>query len=263
MNAATLFIPHGGGPLPLLDEPGHLGMNRFLRAYPESRPRPEAIVVVSAHWEAEPVSITAAAQPELLFDYYGFPPETYAYRYPAPGLPVLAERMHAMLADAGIEARLDHERGFDHGMFVPLMLMYPAADIPCVQLSLGASLDPAEHIGVGRALAGLKDEALLFLGSGFSFHNLREIMGKRDAEPDARNQAFESWLAQTMSDRELPESEREARLVGWESAPHARYCHPHEEHLLPLHSCYGFAGGPAKTVFQEPVAGFVASAYEW
>ncbi len=263
MSAVTLFIPHGGGPLPLLDDPGHLGMNRFLRTYPESIKRPEAIVVVSAHWEAEVVSITASPRPELIFDYYGFPPETYEYRYPAPGLPALAERMHAMLADAGVEACLDHERGFDHGMFVPLMLMYPEADIPVVQLSLTSDLDPAAHVAIGRALGGLKDEPLLFLGSGFSFHNLREIMGKRDAAADARNQAFEAWLADTMSDGDLPENEREARLLDWAAAPHARYCHPREEHLLPLHTCYGFAGRAAKTVFQEPVVGFVASAYEW
>ncbi len=263
MSAVTLFIPHGGGPLPLLDEPGHLGMNRFLRAWPQSIKRPETIVVVSAHWEAEQVSITASPRPELIFDYYGFPPETYEYRYPAPGRPALAQRMHDLLDAAGIETRLEQERGFDHGMFVPLMLMYPEADIPCVQLSLTADLDPAAHIAVGRALAELKDESLLFLGSGFSFHNLREIMSKRDSAVDSRNRAFEDWLAHTMSDPDLPESEREARLVAWEAAPHARYCHPREEHLLPLHSCYGFAGGPAQTVFQEEVAGFVASAYEW
>ncbi len=263
MSAVTLFIPHGGGPLPLLDDPGHLGMNRFLRAWPQSIKRPEAIIVVSAHWETEVVSITASPRPELIFDYYGFPPETYEYRYAAPGLPPLAERMHAMLTEAGIEARLDHERGFDHGVFVPLMQMYPEADIPCIQLSLTSDLAPAAHIAVGRALNSLQNEPLLVLGSGFSFHNLREIMGKNDTAPDARNQAFEDWLAETMTDGELPEKEREARLVAWGSAPHARYCHPREEHLLPLHSCYGFAGGPAKTVFQEAVAGFVASAYEW
>ena len=218
---------------------------------------------VGAHWEEPVVSITAASRPELIYDYYGFPPETYEYRYPAPGHPALAERMRAMLENAGIEARLDRERGFDHGLFVPLLLMYPDADIPCIQLSLAASLDPALHIETGRALAGLNDEPLLFLGSGFSFHNLRELMGKKDASIDPRNQAFETWLGETMSAAQLSDDEREARLLGWESAPHARYCHPREEHLLPLHTCFGFAGGAAKTLFQQPVAGFIASAYEW
>ncbi len=262
-GATTLFIPHGGGPLPLLDEPGHLAMNRFLRAYPQSIAAPEAIVVVSAHWETPVVSITAAPQPELIYDYYGFPAETYEYRYPAPGNPALATRLFELLEDAGIEARLDYERGFDHGLFVPLMLMYPAAGIPCIQLSLETNLDPERHIAIGRALAGLKQESLLFLGSGFSFHNLQAIMGKRDDSSDPRNQAFEAWLETTMSAGGLPERERESRLLAWESAPHARYCHPREEHLLPLLTCYGFAGGAATTVFKEPVAGFLASAYEW
>ncbi len=122
-RAVILYIPHGGGPLPLLEEPGHLSMNRFLRAWPRTRRRPQAIVVISAHWEAPTVSITAAAEPQLLFDYYGFPAETYDYEYPAPGQPQLAAELHDMLQAAGIEARLEHERGFDHGLFVPLMLM--------------------------------------------------------------------------------------------------------------------------------------------
>ena len=262
-RATALFIPHGGGPLPLLQDPGHAGMNRFLRAWPASIERPQAIVVVSAHWEEAVVSITAAPAPGLLFDYYGFPPETYEYRYPAPGNPGLAERMQEMLTQSGIETRLEHERGFDHGLFVPLMLMYPEADIPCLQVSLDASLDPAVHVRIGQALAGLRAENLLLLGSGFSFHNMQALMSKNDDSIDPRNQAFESWLAETLSDAELDEGERERRLIGWLQAPHARYCHPREEHLLPLQVCYGFARGVAKTVFQQPVAGFIASAYEW
>ncbi|MDH3763915.1 MAG: dioxygenase [Gammaproteobacteria bacterium] len=262
-SAVSLFIPHGGGPLPLLGDPGHAGMNRFLKAWPASIAKPEAIVVISAHWEAPMVSITASAEPELLFDYSGFPPETYDYRYPAPGHPGLAQRLHGLLRQSGIEASLDHQRGYDHGLFVPLMLMYPEARIPCVQVSLAASLDAAEHIRIGNAMAGLKRENLLFLGSGFSFHNMQAFMRKRDDLIDPRNRQFESWLAQTCSDPDLDEAERERRLAEWEQAPHARYCHPREEHLLPLQVCYGVGQGPAKTVFQDPVAGFIASAYQW
>ena len=262
-RGSVLFIPHGGGPLPLLEEPGHAGMNRFLRAWPERIERPDAIVVISAHWEAPVVSITASPAPDLLFDYYGFPPQTYDYEYPAPGKPELAARIHELLTRAGIDAHLDEARGFDHGMFVPLMLMYPQADIPCVQVSLLASLDAAEHLRIGRALTTLTQENLLLLGSGFSFHNLQVMMSKRDDSIDPRNQAFEGWLAETLSGPDLDEHERERRLVHWLEAPHARYCHPREEHLLPLQVCYGVAERAAAVVFQEPVAGFVASAYEW
>ena len=261
--SSVLFIPHGGGPLPLMEDPGHASMNDFLRDFPASLPRPEAIVVISAHWESEVIGITGAAQPPLLFDYYGFPPETYEYRYPAPGHPALAARIAELLAAGGIEARIDDERGLDHGVFVPLMLMYPAADIPCLQVSLSASLDAAEHVRIGRTLAALRSDNILVLGSGFSFHNLKAIFAGGASGDDAANLAFEAWLAETCSGSGIDEAERERRLVEWEQAPHARYCHPREEHLLPLQVCYGIAGGPARTVFQDAIGGFVASAYLW
>jgi len=225
--------------------------------------KPEAIVVISAHWEETVIAITAAPAPELLFDYYGFPAETYEYQYPARGHPELAERVQGLLQRAGIDSRLDHQRGFDHGMFVPLMLMYPEADIPCIQVSLGASLDAAEHVSIGRALSALKTENLLVLGSGLSFHNMKALISKRDDSIDPRNQEFENWLAETCSAPDLSATEREQRLIDWESAPHARYCHPREEHLLPLHVCFGAGQGHARRVFHETVAGFIASAYQW
>ena len=262
-RATILYFPHGGGPLPLLDEPRHAAMNAFLRGFSRTLERPDAIVVVSAHWEETVVSVTAGRSPPMIFDYYGFPAETYEYSYPAPGYPELASRVHRALGEAGIESRLDTERGFDHGLFVPLMLMYPAADIPCIQISLHAGLDAAQHIRIGRALAALGDENLLILGSGFSFHNLRELMSHSGEGVDTRNQAFEDWLAQALTDESLEESERERRLTDWVEAPNARFCHPREEHLLPLHVCYGIAGGPAVCAFREPVLGFLASAYRW
>lgn len=262
-NATILFIPHGGGPLPLLNEPGHVNMNRFLRSYPETITKPDAIIIISAHWDEPVIAITAAPSPPLLFDYHGFPAETYEYRYPAPGNPELAGRVQSLLQQAGIDCSLDQQRGFDHGMFVPLMLMYPEADIPCIQVSLAASLDAAEHVRIGKALAKLKTENLLFLGSGFSFHNMEALMSKQDDSIDQRNREFETWLAQTCSDPGLAETEREQRLISWESAPHARYCHPREEHLLPLQVCYGIGQSAAITVFQDKVAGFIASAYQW
>ena len=262
-KATIVFVPHGGGPLPLLNDPGHAAMNRFLRAFPDTIARPAAIIVISAHWEEPVISITAASSPQLLFDYGGFPAETYAYEYPAPGHPELAGRVRSLLQADGIDARLNHQRGFDHGMFVPLMMMYPEADIPCIQVSLSTSLDAAEHVRIGQALGELKKEDLLVLGSGFSFHNMQALMSKRDDAIDQRNREFETWLEQTCSDTDMTEVDREARLVGWEQAPHARYCHPREEHLLPLQVCYGIGQSAATTVFQEPVSGFIASAYQW
>lgn len=262
-QATILFIPHGGGPLPLLNDPTHADLNRFLRDYPASIDRPDAIIVVSAHWEESEVAVTSAAAPPMLFDYFGFPPEAYEYRYAAPGQPQLAGRVHDCLQKAGIESRLDDERGFDHGLFVPLMLMYPEADIPCIQISLSASLDAALHLRIGKALTVLKQDKLLVLGSGFSFHNMQALTSKRDDRIDPRNLAFEDWLAQTCTDTSLPEAQREQRLADWQSAPHARYCHPREEHLLPLQVCYGIGQAPARQVFRQPVARFISSAFEW
>ena len=263
MNANILYIPHGGGALPLLDEAGHGAMNGFLRGFAATIARPDAIVVISAHWEEPVITITAGKTPQMYFDYFNFPPQAYQYQYPAPGDPQLAERIQGVLQQASIESKLDYERGYDHGLFIPLMMMYPDADIPCVQVSLSNSLDAGLHVQIGKALAALKSEKLLILGSGFSFHNMQAFMSKSDNSPDQRNQAFEAWLAQTCSDSSIDEPEREARLVDWQQAPHALYCHPREEHLLPLQVCYGVGQSVAKTVFQDKVSGFLVSAYQW
>jgi 4,5-DOPA dioxygenase extradiol len=262
-TATTVFIPHGGGPLPLMNDPGSISLADFLRQYPATIPRPDAIIIVSAHWEEEVIRITSAASPELLFDYYNFPPETYEYRYPAPGDPELATRMQALLKQSNIDSKLDPDRGFDHGVFVPLLLMYPQADIPCVQISLASNLDAALHIQIGQALSGLKDENLLVLGSGFSFHNMQAFMNKRDDSIDLKNQEFDAWLQQACVDPNLSESERFTLLSDWQSAPHADYCHSRGEHLIPLHVCYGFGQGPARTVFQDTVSGFIVTGYQW
>ena len=262
-QASIIYIPHGGGPLPLIDEAGNRNMNAYLRSIPQSIEKPDSIIVFSAHWEEPVVSITSKPSPGLLFDYYGFPPETYQYQYPAPGHPRLAERAAALLREAGIEVRLDAERDLDHGVFIPLMLMYPQADIPCIQISLCNSLDAAFHIKLGSALSSLKAENLLVIGSGFSFHNMRVLMRPQTAD-DPQNLAFEQWLAQTCSDRGLSETERAKRLTHWEQAPGARHCHPREEHLLPLQVCYGMAGGPARVDYQKPTVDYiVSSAYRW
>jgi len=249
--------------MPLLGEQGYERMNPFLRQLPSTIHIPEAIVVISAHWEEPVVSITAHKNPPMLYDYSGFPAESYSFQYPAPGSPDLAGRIQSMLELAGIPARLDYQRGFDHGLFIPLLLMYPAADIPCIQVSLSSTLDSAFHVALGQALAPMKKQNLLFLGSGFSFHNMRAMRGGQDELTGEKNRLFEGWLVQTCSDPGLDIRERERRLVDWQQAPYARYCHPREEHLLPLQVCFGVAGAPATTVFQDDVSGFIVSAYQW
>ena len=198
-----------------------------------------------------------------MYDYYGFPAASYRIQYPAPGAPALAKKIYALLRSAGIVARLDERRGFDHGLFVPLKIMYPEAEIPCVQLSLLASLDPQAHIALGKALAPLRNEDVLIVGSGFSFHNLRAFFAGPSGTPDQRNEAFNEWLVATCTGERLSVGEREERLVAWEAAPHARYCHPREEHLLPLHVCFGMAQVKARLVFDQEVMGKKACAFLW
>lgn len=258
-----LYLSHGGGPLPLLGDPGHQSLVNFIREVTPTLARPSAILVISAHWEADCPTITSGAFPSLIYDYYGFPKESYEFKYPAPGSPALAEKVSNLLVKAGIEAKLDDKRGFDHGLFVPLKLMYPEANIPCVQLSLVNSLNPGAHIKIGKALVDLREENVLIIGSGFSFHNIKEFFARSTIENQDKNLAFERWLIDTCSSSQYSEEEREQRLIHWDNAPAARYCHPREEHLLPLHVCYGLAGMPAKKVFEMEILGKMASAYLW
>jgi aromatic ring-opening dioxygenase catalytic subunit (LigB family) len=238
----AVYIPHGGGPWPFVDvgfgEPDSLARLaahlRGLRGVPEAPPR--AVLVVSAHWEEGVPTVTTAERPPLLFDYYGFPPAAYELTWPAPGSPWLAERTRALLDAAGIASAEAPARGFDHGTFVPLKLAYPDAEVPTVQLSLKAGLDPASHLAMGRALSPLRDEGVFVVGSGMSYHNMRGF-GRREALPASA--AFDAWLGETVA---LPRERRDARLVAWASAPSAREVHPREEHLLPLMVVAGAAG---------------------
>lgn len=259
----VLFISHGGGPLPLLGDPGHEELVARLQGIAANLARPSAILVVSAHWEATEATVTAAERPALIYDYNGFPPEAYEIQYPCPGEPKLASRVHRALHQAGHPVRLDAERGLDHGVFVPLKLMYPAADIPVVQLSLLDSLDAGTHLALGRALRALDDENLLVIGSGFSFHNLPAFFAPSTPKTEAANMAFEDWLAETCCDQALSEAEREERLLHWEQAPHARFCHPREEHLLPLHVCYGLAAGPSQERIGTTILGKQSGMFLW
>ena len=259
----ALFLSHGGGPLPLLGDPAHVEMVQSLESIAAAIDRPEAIIVISAHWEERVATISSAAKPEIIYDYYGFPPESYEIKYPAPGHPALASRLHACLRDNGVAAELDADRGFDHGLYIPLKIMYPDADIPCIQLSLMSSLDPAAHIALGEAMSDIGGDGVLVIGSGFSFHNLKAFFSSDASRPDERNKAFERWLIDTCAGADLDEVERTRRLLHWADAPHARYCHPRGEHLLPLHVCYGMAKRAAEAVVELRILNKKASFYLW
>lgn len=267
--APVLYIPHGGGPLPLLDEPGHALLVEFLARIPAALNKPKAIVVISAHFEAAIPTVLSAKNPPLYYDYYNFPPESYKFQYPASGNPALAQRIIELLDSHCIQAATDSERGFDHGMFVPLTLMYPEADIPCVELSLKANMDPQQHIEIGKAIAALRGSGVMILGSGSSYHNMQPPRPSIDPDPQQLME-FDQWLIETCTDQTLTDAEREQRLINWLAAPHARFCHPREEHLLPLHVCLGAALGHknnehsvAELVFNGPMMGRNLQAFLW
>lgn len=261
-QAQIVYFSHGGGPLPILGDPSHQAMIDFMKQLPSQLKRPDAILVISAHWEESAATLIGAQNPPMFYDYYGFPKEAYQITYPAPGSPELAKRIAGLLEESQIPSRIDPRRGFDHGLFIPLKMMYPAADIPALQLSLLRGLDPAAHIALGKALRPLMAENILVIGSGFSFHNMRAFSWDGIDSPDPTNDAFQDWLIQ-VNTGPLSQEERERSMIEWEKAPNARYCHPREEHLLPLHVCLGMAGKPAELVFDDKILGKRGVAFLW
>ena len=247
-TAATLptyFISHGGGPWPWMKkEMGHAydQLEASLADMPRQIGRtPRAILMVSAHWEAPAFTVMTHPRPPMIYDYGGFPAHTYQVRYDAPGEPAVAQRVRQLIEAAGLPAQSDAERGFDHGAFSPMAAIYPKADVPMLQLSLRQGLDAEEHLALGRALAPLRDENVLIVGSGLSYHNLRAF-GPQAAAP---SKAFDDWLDRTVVDAVA--AERDAGLRDWASAPAARIAHPREEHLLPLMVAVGAAQREAGT----------------
>lgn len=236
----TYFVSHGGGPWPWIKDqlPGDWGpLERSLQAIPRDLGRtPRAVLCVTAHWETDVVTVGTGAAPPMLYDYGGFPDFTYRIQYPAPGSPEVAQRTVELLDGAGIAVRTDDRRGFDHGTFVPLFVAWPDADVPVVQLSIRRDFDPEFHVEVGRALAPLRDEDVLILGSGFTFHNLPLMFGGSGAQP---SREFDDWIATAMLD--VDPDERTRRLLRWEQAPSARIAHPAEDHLIPLMVAVGAA----------------------
>lgn len=261
-KAQIIYFSHGGGPLPLLADAGHQAMVAFMRRLPTRLEKPEAILVISAHWEEPVATLLDAVAPPLLYDYHGFPDDAYKITYPAPGSPALAKRIVDLLNRNQIPAGVNSHRGFDHGLFIPLKLMYPEADIPALQLSLLRGLDPAAHLTLGKALREIRSENVLVIGSGFSFHNMRAFAWDGSSVPDSANDDFQNWLIEVCAGS-MPRPEREQRLREWEKAPSARYCHPREEHLLPLHVCFGMADKPATVIFDDYILGKRAIAFLW
>ncbi|MGC8592177.1 DODA-type extradiol aromatic ring-opening family dioxygenase [Acidithiobacillus sp.] len=263
----TLFLPHGAGPCFFMEwHPSDTwGRHRaFLEDLSSGLPAcPKALLVISAHWEATTFTLQKNTTPGLLFDYFGFPAHTYQLDWPAPGDPGLAERTAALLQAAGLDADFDEKRGFDHGVFVPLKIAFPEADIPCVQLSLHAGLESKLHLSAGAALAPLRDEGVLIIGSGNSFHNMRVLMaGMREHMGGATGREFDDWLTHTVIQSDP--QERNRRLACWAEAPGARHAQPREEHLAPLFVIAGAAGDDlGRKTFEDEVLGAVESAFQF
>jgi len=234
----------------------------FMRQLPSQLKMPDAILVISAHWEESAATLLGAQNPAMFYDYYGFPDEAYKVTYPAPGSPDLAYRIAELLDQHKIPSHIDPQRGFDHGLFIPLKLMYPQADIPALQLSLLRGLNPVAHLSLGIALRELMHENILVIGSGFSFHNMQAFSWHGETTPDPDNDGFQNWLIEVCTGP-ISQHEREQRLADWQKAPSARYCHPREEHLVPLHVCLGMADKSAKVIFDDNILGKRAVAFMW
>ncbi|HEY8572406.1 class III extradiol ring-cleavage dioxygenase [Phenylobacterium sp.] len=259
MTLPTLFIPHGAGPCFFMEwtrgpadtwEKTAAWLKGLVDSLPE---RPKAILVVSGHWEEPQFTVGSGERPELIFDYYGFPEHTYRLTFDAPGSPALARRVRELLGQAGFPTAEATTRGYDHGVFVPLKLVTPDADIPVVQLSLRQDLDPQAHLAAGQALAPLRDEGVLIVGSGMSWHNMRGF----SPAFTARSAEFDAWLSDAMADPAC----RDEAIRRWSDAPYAREAHPREEHLAPLFVAAGAgAGEPGRVAFRDTVMDVVVSA---
>lgn len=265
----AIYLPHGAGPWPFMDIPAAFGppeqweaLAEYLRTIGREIAQPAAVLVVTAHWAAHRPTVSSAAQPAMLYDYSGFPPSTFRLNYPAPGSPALAARVRELLTLAGIANDEDARRGYDHGTFVPLMLIYPEAHVPVVQLSLQHSLDPVTHLDIGRALQPLREEGVLIVGSGMSYHNMYAFFSPRPrhAEDGAR---FDAWLTATVEGGDA--DERARRLAQWERAPGGLESHqPTCEHLTPLFVAAGAAGTDrGRRVYSGRLIGMPVSGFQF
>ncbi|XP_026725506.1 4,5-DOPA dioxygenase extradiol-like [Trichoplusia ni] len=264
--APAMFVNHGGGPLPLLGDKDHAGLTRFLRDEVHKHinlKEIKAIILVTAHWEEKVVTISSAEHHDLYFDYYGFPPESYEYKYNAPGDPELAERIHESLKKAGINSKLDPKRGWDHGVFVPMMLINPKANVPIIQVSVLTNQDPEQHYKLGQALYEFRKEGIAVLGSGMSYHNMREFRNRYQS--GVVNKEFDDYLNKVCT-AESEEARKEG-LVAWRGHKGATEAHPMRaaEHFMPLIVIAGAGGSKAgERIFNWDMSGtFRLSAFVW
>jgi 4,5-DOPA dioxygenase extradiol len=239
MTVPSLFLSHGAPTLPLTDTPAR----SYLAGLGQLLPRPKAILVISAHWETDRPAVNAVQWNDTIHDFHGFPRPLYALRYKAPGSPALAEAIGEQLRQSGVGCDIDRTRGLDHGAWVPLLLMYPQADIPVLQLSVQPHLGPEHHLRIGHALASLRDDGVMIIGSGSLTHNLSEFRGHglNDPAPDWVN-GFADWF-----DTALRTDRRDDLVDYRDKAPFARRNHPTEEHLMPLYAAIGAAGPNMRT----------------
>jgi aromatic ring-opening dioxygenase catalytic subunit (LigB family) len=262
MTLPTYFISHGGGPWPWMAD--RKQMMAKLEQSLQDMPRqigetPKAVLMISGHWEKPEFGVMSSPKPPMVYDYSGFPPETYKIIYPAPGAPELAVRTLELIKAAGLPGHLDDKTGFDHGTFAPMYAMWPDASVPTFQVSLQHGYDPQAHLKLGRALRPLRDEGVLIVGSGLSYHNLR-LFGPQARVPSTE---FDGWLDQAVN---ADPKTRVQELLAWEQAPSARICHPQEDHFIPLLVAVGAAEGEAATrVYHEEgiFGGVTASSYRF
>ncbi|WP_221935042.1 DODA-type extradiol aromatic ring-opening family dioxygenase [Catenovulum sediminis] len=258
----VLFVSHGGGPLPLLGHPSHWDMLDTFRQIKQQLTKPKNILLLSAHWESDCFEIQNNENPALIYDYSGFADEAYQISYPAAGDTELAQQVKSQLDKAGLPTRYNASRGYDHGMFVPLKLLWPEADVPVVQVSLQQHLNPQQHIKLGESLKVLREQGTLIIGSGFSFHNLNVFMRNNNMLTQQAD-AFHHWLDRRMSSNDWDYQQAKSDLIDWQQAPSAQFNHPREEHLLPLHVCFGAAQTPADQVFRFTLNNWPARCYLW
>jgi len=245
----VIYLSHGGGPMPLTQPETHINLINYYKEFGNNY-IPKAIIVFSAHLEKDDFTVISEHPEALLFDYYGFPKEAYNYKYNPPTDNVLKEKVIKNLLEKNIHVN-EAKQGFDHGVFIPLMLMYPNQEIPVIQVSIKKGLDELEHIKLGRAFKELANEEILFIGSGSSFHNLREIMGQSGND---KNNEFHNGLVDILT-KDITEEERTAQLIDWRKLPNATFCHPRSEHLIPLLICYGIKESKAEISFDNIIIG--------
>jgi aromatic ring-opening dioxygenase catalytic subunit (LigB family) len=258
----SIYVSHGGGPMPLLGQQPVVA-NAFKRLLPDLLKRngnilPKAIVLITAHWQSTPISISSGTNPSLYYDYGGFPPEAYKLSYPAPGHPDLANKIQSLFKSHGVSSKLDSKRGWDHGTFIPMMLINPSADIPIVQVGVSDDLDTDLHIRMGEALRPLRKEGVLIIGSGSSFHNFAYFFAQSSSQRNegiAYSKQFNDWLTDTLCSKDHSAESRRAKMVNIrKETPSTSKCHPpgKEEHLIPLHVCFGAGGSGAKPAVAMP-----------